>query len=137
MRTVVDASALAKTFLDEEHADAFRGFVKDAIEANTDLVAPTLISYEMGNIVAAQFPEAEPEEQGQILADALTLVRRTPIEAPTRVLGFADDAGSFYDASYLWTARREEAQLVTYDEELALATEVHDVPLVQPGLERP
>jgi predicted nucleic acid-binding protein len=130
---VVDASALAKAFLDEEGAAAFRAFLWEAVDEGRTLRAPRLLAYELGNIVAFQYPEAEPERRAAILEDGLTLVRTEPIEEPGALFPLVDEAGSFHDAAYLWLARDEDGLLVTYDEGLADAAAKHGVDTLQPG----
>lgn len=132
MSIVLDASALAKVFLDEDESPAFRTFLEDAIEEEQDLVAPRLIAYELGNIITAQFPEADRRRREQTLKDTLTLVREVQLDDPGQVFRFVEETESYYDAVYLWVTRREEASLVTYDNILRKAAETHDVPLLRP-----
>lgn len=132
MAIVLDACAIAKTFLDEEHSAALRSFLKEQIGEDEDLAAPRLIAYELGNIIGAQFADEDLRSQRQILDDALRLVRVLPLDEPGDALRFVPDTGSFYDAAYLRAARSEDAGLVTYDRTLRTAARTHGVPVLKP-----
>lgn len=132
MGVVLDASALAKVFLNEEDAPALRAFVRETVEEGRELLAPRLIGYELGNVVLAQFPERDPEGRARVLEDALALVRAVPIEEPPEVFDVAGEPPSFSNACYLWLARREGAGLLTYDDRLREAARARDVEAVRP-----
>jgi predicted nucleic acid-binding protein len=112
----VDASALVKATRDEAGRDAFLAWLRQARQANLDLLAPHLLRYELGNFLARQ-PSLDAAGRQQVLDDLLLGFR------------FADGDGSFayappltfYDASYLALAAATGSTLVSYDSALLAA----------------
>jgi predicted nucleic acid-binding protein len=120
--TVVDASALAAIAFNEPLAAEMTTRL-----ANRELVAPRLLAYELANAAVRKLTK-HPEQATLIrggleraLADDFAIVW-SDVE-PGPVLDLAIQTGlTAYDASYLWLARRLDADLVTLDSDLAAAT---------------
>jgi predicted nucleic acid-binding protein len=118
---IVDASALAAiVFAEPEGEDAV------ARLRGAALAAPALLAYEIANVCLAKI-RANPAQR-QLLLTAFenwTAMGIELVEVDSRaVLMLADESGlTAYDVSYLWLARRLNAELVTYDRRLARATQ--------------
>lgn len=123
-RVVVDASAMAAVVFDEPEGNT----IGRALEGQT-MFAPTLLAYELANIVstkAKRFP-AEAARLTSALAAALSpasgLILRDvdPVDVAlmARALGL-----TAYDASYVWLAASLGANLVTLDTQLIRASAV-------------
>ncbi|MEW6597031.1 MAG: type II toxin-antitoxin system VapC family toxin [Pseudomonadota bacterium] len=116
---VVDASAVAALLFDELAANAVAVELEGAA-----LVAPSLIIFELANVCLVKC-RRHPHE-AEALITALRLFERLGVQIvpvdQEAVVRLAQDTGlSAYDASYLWLARRFEANLVTLDKRLAAA----------------
>lgn len=119
---VVDASAIGALLFGEPDA----GSVAAAL-SGADLVAPTLLPFEVANICLKKIRRHRGEREALRAAFALfsrmtvRLVEVDHLEA----LELGERAGlTAYDASYLWLARRLGAELVTLDRRLAAAAGV-------------
>jgi len=118
---VVDSSALSAVFFGEPAAQD----VAERLQGNT-LVAPSLVVYELGNTCwkkCRRHPEVAVR-----LCKALALLPEFDLQLldvdPAEVLALAEARElTFYDAAYLWLARRLQARLVTLDRRLAGAVE--------------
>lgn len=129
---VVDASAASKQFLIEPEQDAFLEWITTIRKSAALLLAPHLLRFELGNIMATLVRRGEdwpPEERRAVLGDALLGFR------------FIDPDGaeehsprlSFYDASYLALAIATGSVLVTYDGGMAREARDHGVGVLVPG----
>jgi predicted nucleic acid-binding protein len=116
---VVDASAIAALLLEEPEQARIADILR-----NADLYAPHLLAYEIANICATKMRHNPEAKSG--FAAALTMLFRLGIHFHEvdygAVLVLADETGlTAYDASYLWLARRLDAELITLDRQLAVA----------------
>lgn len=114
---VIDASIIAAwCFRETRAAEAF------AILRDSELHAPPLLAYELTSIArkkAITYPD-----KVDLVVQALCTVLDLPIHWDevdhTVVLKLAIETGlTTYDASYLYVARKINAELVTLDEQLA------------------
>jgi predicted nucleic acid-binding protein len=110
---VIDASALAAILFGEPDAQA----VVEAL-ADSKLLAPTLIEYELGNTCLKKC-RRYPELTGQLRSSFSEMksldLRLYDVDSPA-TLALADKHSlSFYDASYLWLAQELKLPLVTLD----------------------
>jgi predicted nucleic acid-binding protein len=117
---VVDASALAAIVFDEPAGDAVTEVIRDC-----ELVAPSLLGYEMANICWIKV-RRKPEEREALLS----ALRMPGLAAETldvdqdAVVRLAVQTGlTTYDASYLWLANDLGIELVTLDRQLATTAE--------------
>jgi predicted nucleic acid-binding protein len=113
---VVDASALAAIFFSEPGGEMVNARLKHA-----RLAAPALIHFEMANICLKKIRQ-RPELRDVLLA-GFEMSQLVDIENFTvdqrAVLDLAESTGlTAYDASYLWLARRLDAELVSLDKRL-------------------
>jgi predicted nucleic acid-binding protein len=116
---VVDASALGALLFEEPEAERVLAALNSGL-----LVAPALLEFELANICVIKI--RRHPSQRQFLRRALGLRKRMAIETaavPTDdVVTLAETTGlTAYDASYLWLARRLNAELVTLDRKLGEA----------------
>ena len=116
---VVDASAIASVLFGEPPGPD----VAEALEGR-QLVAPTLLRYELGSVCLKKrklYPEKE-----DLLLQSLGLLNRLQLRevgvVENRVIELAERAHlTYYDACYLWLARELGAELVTLDDRLSEA----------------
>lgn len=116
---VIDASALAALLFGEPEAEVVARRLGDA-----RLVAPALLGFELANVCLIKC--RRHPDQRQALRRAFRLRDRLGVEEVAvdhaASLDLAAETGlTAYDASYLWVARRLEAELVTLDRQLAAA----------------
>lgn len=116
---VVDASAIAALLFGEPDADE----VAERL-ANARLVAPALLGFELANVCILKC--RRHSDHREALRKAFHLRHRLGVEEVAvdhdAILDLAAQSGlTAYDASYLWTARRFRAELVTLDRQLAAA----------------
>lgn len=116
---VVDTSALAALLFGEAEADQ----IADRLSASR-LVAPALLGFELANVCLIKC--RRHPEQNDALRAAFNLRSRMRIEELAvnhdESLALAATTGlTAYDASYLWLARRLNAELVTLDRQLGKA----------------
>lgn len=116
---VVDASALGALLFGEPEGAAIAARLHDAT-----LVAPALLGFEIANICLKKL--RRHRGQREVLLAAFALQAHMPIEAVeidhSGALRLADENGlTTYDASYLWLARKLDAELVTLDAQLQAA----------------
>jgi predicted nucleic acid-binding protein len=117
---VIDASALAAIVFDEPRGDQVAGRIEDC-----ELVAPTLLAYEMANVCWVKL-RRNPRQRQELLAALLApgLAPETLNVDHSAVIELAEQTGlTTYDASYLWLARDLGVELVTLDRQLAVAAE--------------
>ena len=116
---VVDSSVLGAIMFGEPELAQAEALISDA-----QLVAPTLLGYELANI-AWKKAKRHPSKSADIAA-ALRLaleLKLTHVEVDHgQVLEIALEKNvTAYDASYLWLARSLKAQLATFDRKLRAA----------------
>lgn len=117
MHVVVDASAIAAVLLLEPEGPTIRAHCD-----GETLISPHLLDYELANVVRSRIRKNPGDE---VAARALTYllprlqIRRLSVR-PTDILELSLRTGlTPYDASYLWLALQQDAELVTLDRELA------------------
>ena len=127
-KLVIDASVALKWFLrDEKYGDRALGLLDRFVRGELELVAPSLMVYEVINaLVIAQRKGRIAEERvlnsiSGFISLGITSVDVAGLEA--RVLHFCRVYDrSAYDASYLAVAEQESLELVTGDERLYNST---------------
>jgi predicted nucleic acid-binding protein len=117
---VIDASALAAIVFDEPAGDKVATQIEDC-----ELVAPSLLAYEMVNVCWIKL-RRNPHQRHALLDALLTsgLAPETLDVDHHAVVELAVLTGlTTYDASYLWLAHDLGVELVTLDRQLAEAAE--------------
>lgn len=118
---VVDASALAALLFGEPEAEAVAARLDGA-----RLMAPGLLPFELSNVCLVKC--RRHSDQREVLILALRQFGRLGVEevaidpVASVELGLATGLTA-YDASYLWLARKLDAELVTLDKALSKAAE--------------
>lgn len=125
---VLDTSAVVKGIKMEEHSPAFRAWMLQALGRNDDLLAPHILRYELGQVLA-RTTRWEATLRRNTLDRLLVGIRfvdgdQAEEHAPPL---------SFYDASYLALAKTLKATLVTYDATLAKAAKAAKVSVLAPA----
>lgn len=115
--SVVDASVFAAAYFRESREPEAQRLI-----TGQDIVAPTLVNYEMASI--ARRKAAATPQQSQIILDDLQDFLQLHIQALDvdypQVVDLALLTGlSTYDASYLYLARQLNLPLITFDRQLA------------------
>ena len=126
-RVVVDASALA--------ALAFLEPGRDAIGQSLDgatVFAPSLLKYEMANIVVTRMRRQPAETQFRLEALHRAVhedwgIAWHDVDATEAALVARTTGLTAYDASYVWLAGYLGADLVTLDKKIIAATERGDI----------
>jgi predicted nucleic acid-binding protein len=116
---VVDASAIAALLFGEPEADAVAADLDDA-----DLVAPTLLGYELANVCLVKCRRHPAQREVLLAAFALRDrfgIRETAVDVDGVLSLSAEARLTVYDASYLWLARELSAELDTLDRALRRA----------------
>jgi len=123
-QVVIDASVVLKWYLpDEEHGPKALDLLDKYISDEIDLVAPSLLEYEVINgLVIAQRKGRVKEEKFLIAIDGfinLDIKLKNISNIYTRVLHYCEIFNcSVYDASYLAVAEKEGISMITADERL-------------------
>ena len=113
---VLDASALAKSFLDEPRSDALRAWLGNAVAAGHDLHVPSLAASEIARIIQKERPELDVAAHKELWRAVLLGIHVAPVDmAHDGVWDTAAAGLSYYDAEYVDLARRLGATLVTAD----------------------
>lgn len=127
---VVDASAFARVFLEQPQSSAFREWRKKALVRGHRLLAPTLLPYELGNVLLREF-KGERNKWEPALTEILLGVR---LDLPSFSQVFRASEGlTFYDASYLALAQENNATVVSYDSDLLRQAAKAGRPVLSPG----
>ncbi|MCJ2557090.1 MAG: type II toxin-antitoxin system VapC family toxin [Candidatus Thermoplasmatota archaeon] len=110
---IVDASVLAKTFVEEEDSDDVRALIL-LLTAREKLLSPELVKYELGSVAL----KVSRGGRTPPFAEAIGLVDEVPFDPIllTRSIEVARSNGlSFYDGCYLALAEMEDCLLWTAD----------------------
>ncbi len=123
MKYVLDASVAARFLLNEELSDKAAKVLEDFLKGEIDVVAPSLVVYEVGNSLwkAVKLGFIEEEEAASALDTFLKLkVWRELKESELLEAIFLSVSSNitYYDAVYMALAKSERAILLTADEEL-------------------
>lgn len=113
---VVDASALGTILFGEPRGSETTGRLR-----GHRLAAPDLVVYEVGNICWKKCRRYPEQASGfrQALGNLISLELQLHAVEPPEVLALAESRVlTFYDAAYVWLARRLKAPLVTLDRRL-------------------
>jgi predicted nucleic acid-binding protein len=118
---VVDASAIAAILFDEPGCDEI-----SARLTGSSLLAPALIEFEIVNVCLTKM-RRRAKDRDALLADFEIFSRMDITIRDVNVSGVLSLAEATdltgYDASYLWLALEQDAELVTLDKKLNEAVE--------------
>ncbi len=130
---VVDASALAKLFLDEPESKAFRTWYLAQIQLGAVFAAPGLLGYEVAHLMARNLDvPAKPKDWFAVRHDEALEGIVLHHQIARLIQPFARKLTG-YDASYIALAVAEGAALVSYDRVLVREAGAHGVATVSPS----
>jgi len=117
---VIDASALAALVFDEPEGDEITERIR-----NCELVAPTLLSFEMANVCWVKIRRDPNKREALLAAYGMPGIAVQTLDVDHQaVVNLALQTGlTPYDASYLWLARDLAIELITLDRRLASVAE--------------
>lgn len=130
---VLDASALAKTFVREAESPAMLDWLDDVMRKGSRFHAPDLLAYELTQVVwryRTTLRYAGDDPARAIVREATQGIDLDH-DAWSRVDPYLDEVTA-YDAAYLALAVAKGATLVTYDKNLKKAAQ-GKVAVVSPG----
>ena len=125
---VVDASVVAKWYLEEEAHQRAARILEAGRSGDTRLIAPVIALAEFGNVLwqRNRREELTRDEIGEVWkafsAAPITLVGITSLMPPAQDIAL-DSGCAVYDALYLALAEAREAKLVTADGKLVRTLE--------------
>ncbi len=104
MRTdvvTIDASCVAKLFLEEADSPTFRTWYRAMQYHGVKFRAPNLLVYELGNIIGDEFPDKDERTRAMILESALTGIQLKETEPDHPFRFMAKPKLTYYDAAYV------------------------------------
>ena len=129
MLIVVDANIFISVILNEPEKEKIIELTR-----NSELVAPEILPYEIGNALSAMHKKRRLEKE-QIL-DSYNFYKKIPVRLVEVKIEKALDI-SFehdiyaYDAYYLETAKRMKSELLTLDQKMKEVANKMNVPLME------
>lgn len=120
-RYVIDASVATRFVLSEDLCDEAKSLIEGFIEGEYNLLAPTLINYEVGNALRTAVARKEISEEDS--AEAYEKYMGLKLDADDiehddyqRSLALSNRRNiSIYDAAYIWLSKKLAATLITAD----------------------
>jgi len=125
-KIVVDASVVVKWFVEEKYSKEALIIRDSFIEGLVDIVAPSLLYFEVLNALkySGAFGEDELKKVARILEDYQFTIYELEGAYAEKAVEMAMRKGiTIYDASYVALALIEEADLYTADEKLLTKTQ--------------
>jgi predicted nucleic acid-binding protein len=125
---IVDANVIVQAFFPDETRPKAQALIRDHVSGKVQLVAPTLLTYEVTNAVlqGVRRKRVTDEDAKAILIAIDGLGIETEAVAWQQVLPMARQFGrSAYDAAYLALAEARGESLITGDEKLYNAVHNH------------
>ncbi len=120
MQKIFDASVIIKWFISEEESDKALIYLQDYRDKKFSIIVPTLLYYELGNILLAK--KATEDQVSKIMVSllALSLVNiDIGHDAFRKVFENAQELKiTYYDASYITLMQKYDCELVTADKKL-------------------
>lgn len=113
---VLDASALAKSFLEEGKSKEFRAWMEAALRRGDTLYAPHIAYSEIGRIIQKECPELKPDDARELHLATFLGVTLLPVNDQGGTWDHATGL-TYYDAEYLDAAiATGPSRLVSGDE---------------------
>jgi predicted nucleic acid-binding protein len=120
MEKVFDASVIIKWFIDEEGSDKALIHLQEYKNKKFSIIAPTLLYYELGNILLAKKATEDQVSKIMILLLELNIVNvDIGHDAFRKVFENAQELEiTYYDASYVTLMQKYDCELITADKKL-------------------
>jgi predicted nucleic acid-binding protein len=131
---VIDASAILKIILDEEHSSTFQKWYQEQLRQGAVFSAPGILPYEMAHALWRRVPASRqngPHWTRNLIRDLLM-----PIDLDHDAWARVDrwrGHMSAYDAAYLSLAELRDDLLVTYDQVMKSMANAAGVTAISPG----
>ena len=136
-KVVLDCSYLVPYFLGDEDSQEIVATVEGIQTQKLVWVSQPLLDYELSNVLRTAFKAGRIDEKGIDMAfAALDILPRKLVDLSTLQKRETLDLAlrrdlSFYDASYLFLALLENAQLATQDKKLIQAAKIEGARLIK------
>lgn len=121
MELVIDASVVAKWFLEEEKRQTAENLRKKHLEKKIKLVAPTLLFFELANLLITK-KTVSPRKAGEALIVFLKMqIPLFPLEEEELYFWMNESRQrniSAYDVAYIALAKSRNCQFITADKKL-------------------
>jgi len=120
-RYVIDASVATRFVLSEDLFDEAKSLIEGFIEGEYNLLAPTLINYEVGNALRTAVARKKIGEEDSVEAYKKYLELKLDVDNIEqddflRSLALSNRRNiSIYDAAYIWLSKKLAATLITTD----------------------
>jgi len=125
---IVDASVLLRAYFPDEEQEKAQALIRDHVSGRIQLVAPTLVLYEITNaVLQAERQRRITDEEGHLILSSFEDLG-IEMQAVTwrQMLPLARQFGrSAYDAAYLALAKERQERLITGDLRLYNAVRDH------------
>jgi len=125
---IVDASVLLRAYFPDEEQEKAQALIRDHVSGRIQLVAPTLVLYELTNaVLQAERQRRITDEEGHLILSSFEDLG-IEMQAVTwrQMLPLARQFGrSAYDAAYLALAKERQERLITGDLRLYNAVRDH------------
>jgi predicted nucleic acid-binding protein len=120
MEKVFDASVIIKWFINEDGSDKALTYLQNYKNKRFSIIAPTLLYYELGNILLAK--KATENQVSKIMVSLLALsFSNIDIghDAFKKVFENAQELNiTYYDAAYITLMKKYDCDLITADKKL-------------------
>lgn len=111
---VLDTSCVAKLLRDEPGSEAFRAWFAEAVEGGERVVAPGVLSYELGRLIQRDHAGRKPAFQAEMHRRCLRPIRLEEPD-PAEVFRAGSRGLTYADAAFLALASAHGATLVSSD----------------------
>jgi len=121
---VLDCSVIYKWFVDETDSDKARVYCKQLVDGSIQIACPRLLLYELGNVFRYKNFTKELQQKCFCILEKFSLQLLDPsFEDCAKIGQIVEEFDiTFYDASYLWLAKKYKCDFITADEKLVKKT---------------
>lgn len=135
MKLVLDASVIAKWYIEEENTEKALDIRDKFVEGKLAILEPTLLTYELGNVFWKHPVKSSEDVESDFKALFDIGLEFLEVNEPDFLKNVHVNARkfeiTFYDATYVTLAIKEDCKLITADGRLQRKVEKHiDVELL-------
>lgn len=113
---ILDASVLAKAFLEETGSQEFRAWLAQETAQGTPLHAPHLAYSEVGRVIQKECRDLKAAEAKELHQAAFIGINIIPLDTSDGLVWDATKHLTYYDAEYVDAARSTGSALVSADD---------------------